>query len=173
MENPIDRAVRRLAATGSAIQQICRDLTPDEARFRESGEKWSILEIVNHLLDEEILDFRARLQSTIFRPDVPWPRIDPPGWAIEKDYQSRDLAESLVSLAAERASSLEFLPTVSEDELATVHHHPTLGEITAGDLLHSWVAHDLLHLRQIARVRYRMLEADAAPYRAEYAGPLT
>lgn len=173
MENPIDRAIRRLTATGSTIQEICSDLTPDEARFRESAKKWSILEIVNHLLDEEILDFRARLQSTISRPDDPWPRIDPPGWVIEKDYQSRDLAESLVSLAAERVRSLEFLTAVSEDDLAAVHHHPTLGEITAGDLLHSWVAHDLLHLRQIVRVRYRMLEADAAPHSIGYAGPLT
>jgi hypothetical protein len=42
--------------------------------------------------------------------------------------------------------------------------------MAAGDLLASWVAHDLLHVRQIARLRYEYVRKLAAPYGVDYAG---
>ena len=164
-------SIRHLTSTGAAIRETCRSLTPEESRWREAEEKWSILEIVNHLLDEEILDFRTRLSLTISDPSKDWPPIDPKRWVIEKDYQNRDLGDSLEKLAEERGRSIEFLESITDDELGSVHPHPTLGEMRAGDILHSWVAHDLLHLRQIARVRYRMLAS--AAYDVAYAGRFT
>jgi hypothetical protein len=35
----------------------------------------------------------------------------------------------------------------------------------------AWVAHDLLHIRQIAELPHAYLAVVAAPYRTEYAGP--
>ena len=42
--------------------------------------------------------------------------------------------------------------------------------MAAGDLLAAWVAHDLLHIRQIARIQYEHARALAAPYKMDYAG---
>ena len=44
------------------------------------------------------------------------------------------------------------------------------GKLTAGDLLASWAAHDLLHLRQLNELRYAYLIQVAAPYSVRYAG---
>ena len=42
---------------------------------------------------------------------------------------------------------------------------------SAGDLLASWLAHDLLHVRQLARLHWQYLTAAAKPFQTDYAGP--
>ncbi len=44
------------------------------------------------------------------------------------------------------------------------------GKLTAGDMLASWLAHDLLHLRQCIELRYQLTSKAVQPYRVEYAG---
>jgi hypothetical protein len=53
------------------------------------------------------------------------------------------------------------------------YKHPSLGEISAGDLLAAWTAHDQLHVRQIGKRMYELVARDAEPYSVSYAGPLT
>ncbi len=42
--------------------------------------------------------------------------------------------------------------------------------MTAGDLLAAWVAHDVLHLRQLVELRYAYLVEEAQPNSVGYAG---
>jgi len=44
------------------------------------------------------------------------------------------------------------------------------GPITAGDLLASWVAHDLLHMRQLVELHWHYKEEQVEPYSTRYAG---
>jgi len=44
------------------------------------------------------------------------------------------------------------------------------GSLKAGDLLVSWQAHDLLHLRQLVELRYALTTQTLPPYSVEYAG---
>ena len=79
-------------------------------------------------------------------------------------------AESLL-VANDTATAVEWLRGLGEVDWTLSHAHPTLGSLRAGDLLLSWVTHDALHLRQLAR---RMLEnaaAAARPFSGDYAGP--
>jgi hypothetical protein len=48
--------------------------------------------------------------------------------------------------------------------------HPKLGRLTAGDLFSSWVAHDLIHIRQANRLHYEYLTQAVAPHSLGYAG---
>jgi hypothetical protein len=50
------------------------------------------------------------------------------------------------------------------------HEHPKLGRLRAGDLLASWIAHDLLHLRQLAGLHFAWNARCLAPYSMAYAG---
>jgi len=38
-------------------------------------------------------------------------------------------------------------------------------------LAHAWLAHDILHLRQLVELRWHHLTSEAAPYDVQYAGP--
>jgi hypothetical protein len=44
------------------------------------------------------------------------------------------------------------------------------GRLSAGDMLMSWVAHDLLHLRQLVELHYAYHKQQAQPYDIGYAG---
>lgn len=42
--------------------------------------------------------------------------------------------------------------------------------MAAGDLLAAWVAHDLLHVRQLAKIHWACVRHRAEPYDVAYAG---
>jgi hypothetical protein len=52
-----------------------------------------------------------------------------------------------------------------------VHQRPGRVPLTASDLLVSWLAHDLIHLRQIVRLHYQYLTLQAGHDSPGYAGP--
>jgi hypothetical protein len=127
------------------------------------------MEVLGHLLDEEKLDFRARLDLVLHRPDEEWPRIDPEAWVIEHQYNARELAETLQAFLAERQRSLAWLGTLTAPDWTREYRAP-FGPITAGDLLASWAAHDVLHTRQLVELRRARLLANTEPHRTQYAG---
>ncbi|MSP63219.1 MAG: hypothetical protein EXR72_23340 [Myxococcales bacterium] len=104
-------------------------------------------------------------------PPGPWPPIDPQGWVTERSYNDRRLDASLARFVDERYRSVAWLRGLAGVKLDRVYTHPTVGPIKAGDLLHAWLAHDLIHIRQLTRLHYRWLKRSAAPYRLDYAGP--
>lgn len=167
----VHAAADRLEASGRAIVALLDGVDDPLAHARpEGGTKWSVVEIVGHLVDEESLDFRARFEGALLRPDEPWDPIDPEGWVLEHDHQARDLAERVAAFRAARGESLAWLRSLDADvDLDSTHTHPRLGSLRAGDLLASWVAHDLLHLRQLARTLHATLDGEYSP---AYAGPL-
>ena len=59
-------------------------LSLEQARWKPSLDKWSILEVVNHLYDEEREDFRQRLSLVLADPMQPWPPIDPRTWVTSR-----------------------------------------------------------------------------------------
>ena len=130
------------------------------------------MEIVCHLVDEDRDDFRLRLRCTLESPEKPWPRNDPEAWARDRNYQSRDLAESLGAFARERTESLQWLRTLKSPDWKQAYIHPTYGPITAGELMVSWAAHDALHVRQIAKRMFELAGRDGAAdgFATRYAG---
>jgi hypothetical protein len=55
-------------------------------------------------------------------------------------------------------------------DLERFETHPIAGNFRAGDMLAAWVAHDILHLRQLIELKYFLLEDEIRPYSARYAG---
>lgn len=166
-----DQQAQALAASGAAIIALVAGVTPEQARWKPAPDKWSLLEILCHLCDEERDDFRRRLGLVLEDPGQNWPPIDPVGWARERDYNSRELEEMLVDFRQERAASLEWLRDLESPAWNNEFSHPKIGGIKAGDLLASWVAHDNLHLRQLANVQLACLNDTVSPYSTRYALP--
>lgn len=165
---PIDMAMR-LAANAQVFQHLLAGVEPGQARWKPTPDKWSLLEVVNHLADEERDDFRMRIDLTLHHAGQPWPPINPPQWAVEREYHRRDLAESLGDFLRERTVSVEWLKGLEGESLAAEYRHPQRGIFTAGQLLVSWHAHDLLHIRQMARLHYEYLAATTT-HSLRYAG---
>ena len=161
-------ASARLAATAFVLEEMITGVDDGQARWKPAPERWSILEVVNHLHDEEREDFRFRFRHLLERPDEPAPAIDPPRWAVERRYNEREIGPSLEAFLNERRYSLAWLETLVDPDLDRASA-PSGGR-RAGDLLASWVAHDLLHVKQIARLHYDYWAEQVKPYGVDYAG---
>jgi hypothetical protein len=158
-----------MALDAEHIRNLAQGITIETARWRPSAESWSILEVINHLYDEERLDFRARLDMILHHPGKPWEPINPKGWVIEHKYNERELETSLQSFLDERNSSLEWLKGLTNPDWNTAAQAP-FGVIRAGDMLAAWAAHDLLHMRQLVELHYAWVVQQVRPYQVQYAG---
>jgi uncharacterized damage-inducible protein DinB len=163
-------AIQQLTMHGTSISQLCEAVSDAQARIKPNPQAWSILEVINHLVDEEREDFRQRLDLTLYQPTIDWPPIDPQGWVISRAYQQRDLQQSVANFTAERQRSIEWLRTLRDPDWNRARTHPSGFVLRAGDLLCSWVAHDVLHLRQLVELHYHLVGLQAVPYAVEYAG---
>ncbi len=162
--------VTQLAAQAKNIRQLCAGVSDMQARWRPDAVSWSVLEVINHLADEESADFRTRLECILHRPGEPWPPIDPGAWVLERRYNQRDLAESLQRFSAARKESLAWLRGLGKPDLSTAVTTPWGAQFHAGDMLAAWVAHDLLHLRQLIELHYAWTVRQMQPWSVVYAG---
>lgn len=168
----LNDSIARLTASGQMVERLARDVSGAQARWKPAPTEWSILEVVCHLYDEEREDFRQRTRLTLEDPTVEWPPIDPQGWVTARDYNSRDLATMLDAFLVERQASLAWLQSLDAPDWDQGRRHPAGFTLRAGDLLLSWVAHDLWHIRQLADLHREYVGAVVAPpYDIRYAGP--
>jgi hypothetical protein len=168
---PLDALVGRLRQSAEVISALVAGVDDEEARWRPEPTQWSVLEVINHLADEEVEDFRTRVDHTLHRPGETWPAIDPQGWVMSRDYQGRALDESSERFLSARSESLAWLEALVAPDWSLAYEHPKAGRLTAGDLLTSWVAHDHIHIRQLNRLRRQYLVLELSSYSPDYAGP--
>jgi DinB superfamily len=143
------------------FEQLLQNTAADQYLWRPQPEKWSLLEIICHLYDEEREDFRARVMHVLETPHMPMPPIDPMGWVARRKYMEQDYDRVLEHFLAEREHSVAYLMSLSGVGWQNVYVHPKLGPMTADLLIENWLAHDLLHIRQTTAVKYAYLKAHA------------
>ncbi len=167
----IDDQIRSLEKSGTLIVRFFTGLEDDTARWKEEPHRWSLLEILCHLHDEERLDFRKRIELTLRDPAIDWPSIFPGRWVAERDYNSMNVDHTLIKYRHEREKSIEWLRSLTGADWDRAKTHPKLGILRAGDLLVSWIAHDLVHIRQAANTALARQMQMAEPYSTRYALP--
>jgi len=166
----LDYFIDRFAKNRGVFEGLLRGASAEQVRWKPAPDKWSMLEVINHLYDEEREDFRQRIELVLADPGQGWPPIDPRNWPITRGYNERDLETSLNNFLAERDKSLAWLKQLSSPNWENRNEGPN-GTLSAGDLLASWLAHDFLHIRQLARLHWQYVGAIAEPYKTAYGGP--
>ena len=167
------RQIESLERFSKILPATVGGLSHEIATWKPQPEHWSILEILCHLADEEVEDFRQRVQLTLESPGTPWPPIDPPQAAIDRRYNEQDLEETLQRFLDERKASLNWLKSLDQVDWDLYYDHPEWGPMVSGRIMAAWVAHDWLHLRQISKRFFEMAERDGKPYDIRYAGEWT
>ena len=147
---------------GKVFADLFSSLDEEQVMFRPAPGKWNLLEIVCHLLDEERLDFRARMRHIMERPDMEFEPIDPEGWVVLHKYSEREFVVVLDEFLNERKISLEWLQTLTEKDLEKKMEHKVFGTVTVKHFLSNWLAHDYLHIRQIIALKYNYLKTNTA-----------
>jgi hypothetical protein len=141
-----------LRATPEAAARAIEGLSPAQIRQPEAPGKWSIAAVLQHLADSDLVwGWRMRLILAQDRPALTG--YDQDLWAERLHYADADPAEALDTLRVLRRGNLALIARATPDDLQRVGVHAERGEEAAGYLIGLYAGHDLLHLRQIERIR--------------------
>ena len=165
----VQTIIAQLETNRSIFKKLLKSKTEEEFLWRPKPEKWCLLEIVCHLLDEEVEDFRSRTRHVLETPSEEMSPIDPEGWVVQRDYISKNYNESLNSFLNERDKSISWIKALQQTKWDNTFKHPLLGDMSARLFLTNWLAHDYLHIRQILRYQYLYLQ-EKSQIDLQYAG---
>jgi hypothetical protein len=167
--------IDRLEAGPQVLDSLVSGMMPEQVRWKRAPGKWSVLEVICHLFDEEWEDFRPRVMGPLDKPDfVPTALGDPEKRAMERQYNSLDIEKSVRGYKEERAKSVECLRSLDKPNWKSGFEIPGGGKmfLTAESVLAAWLGHDNLHFRQILTIQWNYLSKDIEPLTLEYVGRL-
>jgi hypothetical protein len=160
-------ATALLSRTPRTLDAMLRDLSDEWANANEGGESWSPFNVIGHLIHGERTDWIPRARIIVEHGEArPFDKFD--RFAQFEASRGRTLAALLDEFAALRGASVRSLRDLdlTEADLERRGTHPELGVVTLRQLLATWVAHDLDHVVQVARVLARQYADEVGPWRA-------
>jgi hypothetical protein len=133
------------------MEQRVRGLDDATLRRPEAPGKWSVLEVVQHLADAELVTgYRIR---TVLTEDTPPLRgYDQDVWAHGFRYREVPLGDALGQLAGLRVANLRLLRSLEPAEWRRAGLHSERGIESVEHIVRMMGGHDLVHRRQIERV---------------------
>lgn len=161
--------IDQLTLDKQVVSVLLRIETPDAQQWRPSADHWCMLEVVCHLVDEEVDDFRTRVKAALNPEQHSFTPIDPEGWVKARQYMQQDYQSKLQEWLSERDKSIAWLNSLQQPNWNSCLVHDILGPMTAGQLLANWLAHDYMHIRQILRIKHAYL-AKSSDQDLSYAG---
>ena len=140
-----------LRSTPSVLAGRVSALSPESVRVPEGPGKWSIVEVVQHLADSELVGgWRYRMIIAHDRPAITG--YDQDAWADRLGYGEADMNEALLQFAVLRRANLRLVDGLAPGDLDRVGVHAERGEESVARMLRLYAGHDLLHLAQIDRI---------------------
>lgn len=160
-------AIPVLRQTPRTLAAMLGDLPGPWLDATDGAGSWSPFVIVGHLIHGERADWipRARivLEQRSERRFTPYDRF-----AQFEESRGKGMRDLLAEFAALRSANLEILQGwgLTDAEMALEGIHPDFGLVTLRQLLATWVAHDLGHVAQVARVMAKQYREEVGPWRA-------
>ena len=169
MAYSVVEGVELLLSTPAALRALTAGAPQPALRFREEKSAWTIVEVVSHMTDGEVVDWIPRIEIILAnRPDREFTPFDRTGgFARYKGWSLRELLDEFDRLRranVERLLSFNLKP----HSLELTGVHPELGSVTLEQLLACWATHDCAHLAQIARILTRYFGASVGPWTAYF-----
>ena len=138
--------------TIDVLPQAIAGLSPQQLRQPERPGKWSVAQVLQHLADSEIVTaWRIRLILAQDRP--PLTGYDQDLWADRLGYADADPQAALELFTVVRRANLRLHERATPEDLNRGGLHVERGDESIGHLRRLAAGHDLLHRRQIERIR--------------------
>ena len=159
MELNLREATAVLRRTPQVLDGMLRGLPDPWIRGNEGPETFSPFDVLGHLIHGERTDWMPRVRLILdFQDGRPFEPFD--RFAQVEASRGKSMDVQLDEFRDLRAANLAGLDElrITPDQFSLKGRHPALGSVTLGQLLATWVAHDLDHVAQVARtmaVQYR------------------
>jgi hypothetical protein len=166
----IDEIVRMMSGTAEAMHSLVGSISDEHARWKPGPDTWSMMQVMEHVYNEERIDFRKILKRMLNEP------FQPSGESPQEEYAPvASCRQALAGFMVEREESILWLRGLHAPDWEVTSQWPfgperVMTTFSAGDVLLSWVEHDLLHLRQVIELLHAWNEKQASPCSLQYAG---
>ncbi|HZU45008.1 MAG TPA: DinB family protein [Terriglobales bacterium] len=127
---------------------------PDSTlRFKPARDKWSILEMLAHLADMEIL-YAYRMRQIVADNNPTIAPIDQDAWAKNLGYMEEKAPELIAQFGLLRHHNLNLLRRMRPADLDKAAFHPELNrKVTLAEMIGMLARHGPNHLEQIERIK--------------------
>ena len=140
-----------LRATDRSLRALVEPLPPHVLEVAEAKGKWSVAQVVKHLMEGEIV-WGYRLRTALAQPGSSVPAWDQEAWADRLPVTADDVGILLDAFAALRTAHLRLLEVVGDSGAAGWITHAERGEEDVHHMARLQAGHDVAHLRQIERI---------------------
>lgn len=165
MKYTLPEAIAVLSRTPAVLDSLLRDLPDAWTLPNEGPDTWSAFDVVGHLIHGEKTDWipRARLILSD-AADKRFESFD--RFAQFENSRGKTLSQLLDAFAHVRQENLNALKAwnLTDADLDKTGIHPEFGTVTLRQHLATWVAHDLGHIAQIARVMAKQYREETGPW---------
>src|SRR5258706_8623791 len=167
-----DKSIELLERTPAVLRAMLAGLSDDWLYNNYGPDTFSPFDVVGHLITGEKTDWMVRariiLEHGTSRPFDKYDR-----YAQFEESRGKSIDQILDEFEQCRCENLKALRDMSltPQQLELKGLHNALGEVTLGQLLATWVAHDLNHIAQIAKCMATQYAEAVGPW-LEYLGIL-
>ena len=167
MQIDLELIINHLQRTPQMLKDLLSDAPETVVYGNEGPGTWTPFDVLGHLIHAEITDCIPRAQIILqhgeSRPFDPFDRE-----AMLKSSEGKTLDQLLEDFAELRKKNIQILRAMnlSPNDFSRKGTHPALGTVTLGQLLATWVVHDLDHVNQVIRVTAKQLTASVGPWEA-------
>jgi hypothetical protein len=167
MAPEIDEIVNLLARTPAVLRDLLAGLPDEWVDTPDTEGGWRPRDVVGHLITGEQTDWLARTRRILEHGTTKaFDRFD--RFAMLERDAGKSLDELVAQFGELRASNLARLRELvqTDADLDRRGLHPSLGEVTLGNLLSAWAVHDLDHIGQIYAGLAGSHDASVGPWKA-------
>lgn len=165
MKYSLERSYEILDRTPTVLQTLLSGLPDDWVMPNEGPETFSPYDVIGHLIHGEKTDWTIRTKMILeFGNTQTFKRYD--RFAQYEESKGKSLQQLLSEFANIRKENMGWFKSLNltENDLDKKGMHPVLGEVSLGNLLATWVVHDLTHLAQITRVMAKQYTSEMGPW---------
>ncbi len=162
----LENAIAILERTPDTLWALLNDL-PDEWIFcTEGDDEWTPFDVIGHLVHGEKTDWIPRVKIILEHSDsVAFKTFD--RFAMFEESKGKSLDQLLDEFSKLREQSIDTLQAMNlqPSDFERKGKHPQLGEVNLGQLIATWVTHDLNHIHQIVKTMARQYTNDVGAWR--------
>jgi hypothetical protein len=132
------------------LQNSLREFPLEMWDYKPSPDKWSIKEIIIHIVDSEINGY-LRCRKMIAESGSAITPYNQDAWADKLHYSSRSIDTNLELFRIIRIVNYSLLISLPDEIWNNYIMHPESGKITLNDYLNIYVDHVEIHTKQMKR----------------------
>ncbi|RZK26518.1 MAG: DinB family protein [Flavobacterium sp.] len=165
MKFSLTRSLEVLRNSPNVLSALLFNLSAVWTENNEGENSWTAKEVLAHLIVCEETNWLPRIRIILSnQPNKILSSIDMAAHSIlAKGSSIQDLIKRFSQL---RESGIEELLAydLDENDFEKTADHPEIGKINIQQLISTWVAHDLTHIAQIARIMARQTKGNVGSF---------